>query len=296
MNTAFAVWLTGLPASGKSTIARALHAGLKAAGLETEVLESDAVRKVITPEPSYFREERDLFYRALAFCGGRLAAHGVPVIIDATANRREYRDLARTLIPHFLEVAVICPLEVCRQRDCKGTYRKAVEGKSTTVPGLQESYDPPLRPEVGVDTSLLSPEAGAARIIEALHERGYLAAARGIQEEIPPMPIKADGKVVLDAREEQALGRFLAMLQDERFALAPKPDRNRIARGPEGQIIVPVLVGAVTPSVSMALLMGQKAEHLYKQTTCRFVLAQRPEKDSHGRTYVWDGKDWRSLL
>jgi len=296
MNTAFAVWLTGLPASGKSTIACALQAGLKAAGLEPEVLESDAVRKAITPEPTYFREERDLFYRALAFCGGRLAAHGVPVIIDATANRREYRDLARTLIPHFLEVAVMCPLEVCQQRDRKGTYRKAVEGKSTTVPGLQESYDPPLNPEVVVDTSLLSPEAGAARIIEALYERGYLAAARGIQEEVPPMPIKADGKVVLDAREEQALGRFMTLLQEEQFGLEAKPDRSRIARGPEGQIIVPVLVGAAIPSVSMALLMGQKAEHLYKQTTCRFVLAQRPEKDPQGRTYVWDGKDWRSLL
>ena len=196
MNTAFAVWLTGLPASGKSTVARELHAGLALAGFEAEVLESDAVRKVITPAPTYVREERDLFYRALAFCGGRLVAHGVPVIFDATANRREYRNLARTLIPHFLEVAVLCPLEVCRQRDRKGTYRKATEGRSTTVPGLQEPYDPPLGPEVVVDTSLLSPEAAAARIIEALHDRGYLAAARGIREEFSAMPIKkADGSL-----------------------------------------------------------------------------------------------------
>lgn len=296
MNTAFAVWLTGLPASGKSTIACALRAGLEAAGLEAEVLESDAVRNVITPAPTYFREERDLFYRALAFCGGRLAAHGVPVLFDATANRREYRNLARTLIPHFLEVSVVCPLEVCRQRDHKGTYRKAVEGMSTTVPGLQESYDPPLSPEVVVDTSRLSPEAGAARIIEALHERGYLAAARGIPEEHAPMPITAGGKATLDAREEQALARFIALLQEEQFGVEAKPDRSRLTRGPEGQIILPVLVGAATPSLSMSLLMGQKAEHLYKQTTCRFVLAQRPEKDPQGRTYVWDATAWRSLV
>ena len=296
MNTAFAVWLTGLPASGNSTIAHELLVGLALAGLEAEVLESDAVRKVVTPTPTYFREERDLFYRSLAFCGGRLVAHGVPVIFDATANRREYRNLARTLIPHFLEVAVVCPLEVCQQRDRKGTYRKATEGKSTTVPGLQESYDPPLTPEVAVDAALLSPEAAAARIIEALHERGYLAAARDIQEELPPMSVKTGGKAALDAREEQALGRFLAMLQDERFGLEPKPDRSRITRGPDGQIIVPVLVGAAAPSLSMSLLMGQKAEHLYKQTACRFVLAQRPEKDPKGLTYVWDGKDWRSLI
>jgi len=188
MNTAFAVWLTGLPASGKSAIARELRAGLEAAGLEAEVLESDEVRKVITPAATYFREERDLFYRALAFCGGRLVAHGVPVIFDATANRREYRNLARALIPHFLEVAVMCPPEVCRQRDRKGTYRKGTEGASATVPGLQESYDPPLGPEVVVDTALLSPEAAAARIIEALHERGYLNAARGIEEEFSALP------------------------------------------------------------------------------------------------------------
>ncbi len=178
MNTAFAVWLTGLPASGKSAIARELHSGLALAGLEAEVLESDVVRTVITPAPTYVREERDLFYRALAFCGGRLVAHGVPVIFDATANRREYRNLARTLIPHLLEVAVLCPLEVCRQRDRKGTYRKAIEGESTTVPGLQEPYDPPLGPDVVVDTSLLSPKEAAARIIEALLARGYLVAAR----------------------------------------------------------------------------------------------------------------------
>jgi adenylylsulfate kinase len=295
MNTAFAIWLTGLPASGKSTIAREVRAGLALAGLEAEVLESDAVRRVITPAPTYFREERDLFYRALAFCGGRLVAYGVPVIFDATANRREYRNLARNLIPHFVEVAVMCPLEVCQQRDRKGTYRKAIEGKSTTVPGLQESYDPPLSPEVTVDTSLLRPEAAAARIIEALHDRGYLAAARGIHEEFPPMPLKTDGRIALDAREELALTQFLAMLQEERFWSEPKVERSRITRGPEGQIIVPVLVSADTPSLSMALLMGQKAEHLYKQTTCRFVLAQHPEKDPKGRTYVWDGKDWRTL-
>ena len=194
MSQAFAVWLTGLPASGKSSIARELQTDLAAAGFEAEALESDTVRQVITPTPTYFREERDLFYRALTFCGSRLVARGVPVIFDATANRRAYRDLARTLIPRFVEVAVVCPLEVCQQRDRKGTYRKALEGKSSTVPGLQESYDPPLHPDVVIDTTQLRPEAAAAKIMEILHARGYLSTARGIQEELPPMPIKTDGK------------------------------------------------------------------------------------------------------
>jgi adenylylsulfate kinase len=140
---------------------------------------------VITSTPTYSQEERDLFYRALAFFGSRLVAHGVPVLFDATANRRAYRDLARTLIPRFVEVAVVCPLEVCQQRDRKGIYRKAMEGKSATVPGLQESYDPPLNPEVTVDTTQLSPKAAAAKIMEVLHTRGYLSTARDIPDEFP---------------------------------------------------------------------------------------------------------------
>src|SRR3712207_6078005 len=109
----FAIWLTGLPASGKSTITGTLAPRLEACGLSVEVLESDAVRRVLTPSPTYAGEERDLFYRALAWAGSRLVAHGVTVIFDATANRRRYRDFARDLIPHFVEVVIECPVQVC---------------------------------------------------------------------------------------------------------------------------------------------------------------------------------------
>lgn len=182
MRQAFAVWLTGLPASGKSAIAAELKALLAEAGLAVEVLESDAVRLVLTPAPTYKSEERELFYRALAFCGSRLAAHGVPVIFDATANLRAYRNLARTLIPHFMEVAVVCPLDVCRQRDHKGIYRAGAEGRSATVPGLQESYEPPQYAELELDTTRLKPEESAARLMDALRLRGFLQAARADAE------------------------------------------------------------------------------------------------------------------
>jgi adenylylsulfate kinase len=182
MRQAFAVWLTGLPASGKSAIARELQTRLAEAGLAVEVLESDVVRHVMTPLPSYTSEERRLFYRALAFCGSRLVAHGVSVIFDATANLRAYRDLARTMIPHFIEVAVACPLDVCRQRDYKGTYRLGAEGKSTTVPGLQEPYEPPMYAELELDTARLKPGEAAAKLMEALQLRGYLQAARAEAE------------------------------------------------------------------------------------------------------------------
>src|SRR4029078_7853585 len=102
----FAIWITGLPASGKSTIVSALKPQLEAMGFAVEVLESDEVRRVITPIPTYSETASERFYSALAFTGQRLVAHGVTVVFDATASRRVYRDFARSVIPRFLELAV----------------------------------------------------------------------------------------------------------------------------------------------------------------------------------------------
>lgn len=172
---AFAVWLTGLPASGKSAIAAALKPKLEALGMPVEVLESDALRLALTPAPTYSPAERDLFYRAVAVMGGRLVAQGVTVLFDATANRRAYRDFARSLIPRFIEIAVECPLEVCMERDRKGTYRKGQAGESATVPGLQEPYEPPLEPALRIDTTRTEPEAAADLILGMLRERRIIS-------------------------------------------------------------------------------------------------------------------------
>lgn len=168
---AFAIWITGLPASGKSTIVRALKLQLEATGLNVEVLASDEVRRVLTPEATYSQAERDLFYRALAFMGAKLVAHGVPVIFDATANRREYRDFARSLIPRFIEVAVECPLEICMQRDYKGTYQRGQRGESTTVPGLQSLYEPPVNPDLTIDTTKVQASAAAENVLALVRNR-----------------------------------------------------------------------------------------------------------------------------
>jgi adenylylsulfate kinase len=175
--SAFAVWVTGLPASGKSTIVAALRPRLEALGLRVEVLESDDARRLLTPAPTYSHEERELFYRALAFAGSRLVAHGITVIFDATANRRAYRGFARSLIPRFVEVAVECPLDVCMARDRKGTYLRGRTGKSATVPGLQDPYEPPLDPMVTIDTTRTDPDAGAELVVAALRARRWGPAA-----------------------------------------------------------------------------------------------------------------------
>ena len=170
-HSSIAIWLTGLPASGKSTIVAALKPQLEGIGCVVEVLESDAVRQVLTPTPTYSHAERDLFYRALAFMGARLAAHGVTVIFDATANKRAYRDFARSLIPKFIEVAVDCPLDLAMQRDYKGTYRRGQRGESSTVPGLQDPYEAPLNPEVRIDTTKVTASEAAEMIVKLVNER-----------------------------------------------------------------------------------------------------------------------------
>jgi adenylylsulfate kinase len=170
----FAVWLTGLPSSGKSTLAAALSTLLAARGVDAAVLESDALRQVLTPNPVYSEEERDGFYRAMAYIGKLLVEHGVPVIFDATANCRAYRDRARREIARFLEVYVDCPLSVCIARDAKGIYKRGQEGATTTVPGLQAAYEPPEQPDLVVRGDREAPEEAARRVITALIAKNYL--------------------------------------------------------------------------------------------------------------------------
>lgn len=174
MAKAFAVWLTGLPASGKSAIARALLGLLQARGIDPAVLESDALRLLLTPRPRYDEAERDLFYAAMAHLGAFLVGRGVPVIFDATANRRAYRAAARERIERFAEVFVDCPLEVCERRDPKGLYRSARQGGATSLPGAQAGYEPPERPELEVRSDVVSAEEAARRIVALCESRGWI--------------------------------------------------------------------------------------------------------------------------
>ena len=170
----FAIWLTGLSGSGKSAIARELAALLHRRGIDAAVLESDVLRTQLTPFPRYDERERDFFYAALVELGAFSVGRGVPVIFDATANRRAYRDAARARIASFAEVLVDTPLEVCAARDPKGLYRAAREGKSETLPGLQAAYEPPASPQLVLRGDRGTPLLSAERIAELLRSRGWI--------------------------------------------------------------------------------------------------------------------------
>jgi len=165
---AFGVWLTGLPASGKSTVAAQLAQHIRNLGISVTVLESDVLRKMLPMAARYDDQDREYFYSSLAFIGRVLIDHGISVIFDATANRRSYRDRAREQIERFLEIYVECPLETCMRRDPKGIYRKAREGKATDVPGLQAVYEPPEHPDLVIHGDRDDPADAAQRIVALL--------------------------------------------------------------------------------------------------------------------------------
>ena len=158
----WAIWITGLPGSGKTTLARGVASALQARGIVARLLELDEIRRVLTPEPTYTDAERETVYRALAYMAKLLVDAGVPVIIDATAHRRAWRELARELIPLFAEVQLRCPLEICVEREGmrrhgrapRGIYARARQA-GATVPGVDVPYEEALCPELVLDTSAL---------------------------------------------------------------------------------------------------------------------------------------------
>jgi adenylylsulfate kinase len=171
MSEGFCVWLTGLPSSGKSTIAKILKNKLEQENLIVHVIESDELRKILTPKPTYSSEERDWFYSVIVYFAKILVSYGINVIIDATGNKRKYREEARRNIKKFMEVYVKCPLEVCIKRDVKGIYKLAFEGKAKTVPGLQDVYEEPIDPDVIVETDKQEAQECAEIIFRKIRER-----------------------------------------------------------------------------------------------------------------------------
>jgi adenylylsulfate kinase len=171
----FAIWITGLPASGKSVLAGALLARLVSCGVRATRLESDAMRPLLAPGAGYSEAGRDAFYGALLEDGMRRLRAGENVLFDATASRKAYRDRAREAIGRFIEVYVDTPLRVCESRDPKGIYRREREGTGLgNVPGLSAPYEPPEAPEITVHGDRERPDDAAARIVSLIRERGWL--------------------------------------------------------------------------------------------------------------------------
>jgi adenylylsulfate kinase len=146
--TGAVAWVTGLPASGKSTFARALRDRLRGAGVPAAVLDGDEVRAALVPPPGYGEAERAAFYETLGNLALALAADGAVAIVAATAHRRTFRDRVRAAAPRFVEVLVDVDAATCAARDPKGLWARSRAGAAPDLPGAGAPYERPAAPEV----------------------------------------------------------------------------------------------------------------------------------------------------
>jgi adenylylsulfate kinase len=164
------VWLTGLPSSGKTTLARALEKRLLDSGYRVEVLDGDVVRTHLTRDLGFTRADREENVRRIGFVAHLLSRNGVvvlcPVISPYRAGRDEIRDLHAG---RMVEVHVAAPVDVCAQRDVKGLYARQRAGEITGLTGVDDPYEPPLSPEVVVDTQLQTVDESVESIWRFLH-------------------------------------------------------------------------------------------------------------------------------
>jgi adenylylsulfate kinase len=167
----WAVWITGLPGSGKSAIVRAAAAALAVRGESVEILELDVLRRVLTPVPRYDAAERDAVYRALVAIARSLTRADRAVLIDATGHRRGWRKLARACIANFAEVQLVCRVDVARERErtrAAGHHPLGIYAKAgypgATVPGVDVAYEDATFAELVIDTTWESVQSAGLRV------------------------------------------------------------------------------------------------------------------------------------
>jgi adenylylsulfate kinase len=166
---AWAVWITGLPGSGKSTIVHALKEELEKRGVHSVIVGIDQVRSEYGLD-GYDLESRRKAYMKLVEIGAGLVKKGDNVIFDATGNSRAFREMARQKIPVFAEVFLKCPLRVCMEREFERDERRAylIYKQKTFVPGLHVDYEEPQAPDITIETDKTGPEESAQAILKKL--------------------------------------------------------------------------------------------------------------------------------
>jgi adenylylsulfate kinase len=170
------LWFTGLPSSGKSTIANELEKKLITLGIRTYILDGDNVRMGLCKDLGFSEEDRGENIRRIGEVSKLFIDAGCIVLSAFVSPYIKDRDAVRELVEEgeFVEVFVDAPLEVCEERDVKGLYKKAREGIIKGFTGIDDPYEAPLNPEITIDTSELSLDEGVNVIFDYLEKRGVL--------------------------------------------------------------------------------------------------------------------------
>lgn len=168
------LWFTGLPSSGKSTIARLVERQFKKWKLKTELLDGDVVRTHLTKGLGFSKEDRDANVKRIGFVCQLLTRNDVAAIASAVSPYRDARDQVRRMVGNFVEIFVKTSVDECQKRDVKGLYQKARAGELKGMTGVDDPYEEPLNPEIICETENETPEQSAAKVINRLESLGYI--------------------------------------------------------------------------------------------------------------------------
>jgi sulfate adenylyltransferase len=190
----FCIWLTGLPSSGKSTIAEVVGDMLMAKGKRVTFLDGDIVRTHLAKGLGFNKEDRTTNIIRVGFVASEVIRHEGVAICALISPFAAARDNVRAMIgeDRFIEIFVDTPIEVCAQRDVKGLYAKAKKGEVKGFTGVDDTYEPPPSPELRINTADMSPQESAEMIMGILAEKGFLEARQGVQQ-------KQNGKNIIGA-------------------------------------------------------------------------------------------------
>ncbi len=166
----FTLWFTGLSGAGKTTIGEMIMEKLQAKGAKVEILDGDVVRTNLSVGLGFSKEDRDTNVRRIGFVSELLARNGVICIVAAISPYKAIRDEIRAKHENFVEVFASCELDALIERDVKGLYKMALEGRIENFTGVSDPYEPPMEPEVMFRSDLEKPEESAERVWNRLVE------------------------------------------------------------------------------------------------------------------------------
>jgi adenylylsulfate kinase len=170
----FTLWFTGLSGAGKTTLSNAVEKELRRLEMKVEHLDGDIVRKYLSRDLGFTKEDRAKNIERVTFVASLLTKYGVATLVSFISPYRDKRREAREMIGSFVEVYVKCPLEVCEGRDAKGLYEKARNGEIEFFTGITDPYEEPEDPEIVVDTSELNETQCAEAVLDHLEKSGYI--------------------------------------------------------------------------------------------------------------------------
>ncbi|MFW6381225.1 MAG: adenylyl-sulfate kinase [Bacillota bacterium] len=172
------VWFTGLSGAGKTTVAKKVEEMMEARELYVQRLDGDIVREKLTRDLGFTREDRNKNIERNTFVAKILTQNDIVTLCSFISPYTEAREYARSQVEEvggFVEVYVNAPLEVCEERDVKGLYKQAREGKIDNFTGISDPYQPPEDPEIELKTAEETVAESARKVIEYLEDNRYIA-------------------------------------------------------------------------------------------------------------------------